>query len=160
MEGVAVIAVFVTLAVLLLTLKDRLSVFSWRLKNPPEKIAADRQCFVARLESPDWLFYEEHLQRPVPRMLRETFSSKDFLGKSHYFGNYYVVFAPIDRAALNENWVLPDIVPFADSDGDPIFLKPGASETNAVYIAYHDGGGSESLAPNVEAFVQGLRVGT
>ena len=158
MEGVLFIAALIVLAVLVLVLKDRLSALLWRTRNPPEKVAADRQRFIERLESPDWLFYEEHLGRPIPAVLRETFSKKEYLGKAYYFGDYYVAFAPVDSAALAENWVVQDIVPFADSDGDPIFLKPGASEENAVYIAYHDGGGGDRLAPSVEAFLRGLIV--
>ena len=159
MEGLVVLAVFVGLAILLLKLNDGLRAFAWRVKNPPEKISADRERLFARIESPDWSFYEEHLQRPVPPTLREAFSSKERLRKSHYFKSYYVAFAPVDRAALAENWVMQGIVPFADSDGDPIFLKPGPSELNVVHIAYHDGGGTEALAPDVEAFLDGLRVG-
>ncbi|HEY0725941.1 MAG TPA: hypothetical protein VGD41_18495, partial [Pyrinomonadaceae bacterium] len=133
MEGVLFIAALIVVAVLVLVLKDRLSALFRQMRNPPEKVAADRRRFTARLESPDWLFYEEHLGRPVPAVLRETFSKKEHLGKTHYFGDYYVAFAPVDSAALAENWVVQGIVPFADSDGDPIFLKPGASEEDAVY---------------------------
>ncbi len=155
--AIYLVALF-ALAVVLLMLKDRLSMLAWRIRNPPAKIAAQRERSEQRLRSPDWVFYEQHLQRPVPAVLRETFATEDRLSGAYHFSDFYVTFAPIDGAALGESWVLPGVVPFAESDGDPIFLKPGASTPNAVFIAFHDGGGSEELAPSVEAFVAGLRV--
>lgn len=155
--GVAVLVAFFALAIFLLMFKDRASALVSRVKNPPEKVAAERAAFEQRLRSPDWAFYEEHLQRSPPATLREIFSSESLLSCSHHFSDYYVTFSPIDRAALNEAWVMPGVVAFADSDGDPIFLKPGASSPDTVFIAFHDGGGIEELAPNIAAFVGGLR---
>ena len=145
------------LAILLLALKDRLSKALWRLRNPPEKLAAQRAALKSRLNSPDWKFYQQHLQRKVPEALCNAYAAAEIVTKPHYFSDYYVTFCPIDPAAESENW-LPGILPFADSNGDPIFLKPGHAESEAVYIAYHDGSDIEQLAPSVEAFISGLKV--
>jgi hypothetical protein len=37
--------------------------------------------------------------------------------------------------------------------GDPIFLCPGPNESDSIYIAHHDGGDIESLAPSVSEFI-------
>jgi hypothetical protein len=36
-----------------------------------------------------------------------------------------------------------------DSDGDMVYLRPGAAEVDAVYLAHHDGGDIEILAESV-----------
>ena len=160
MDGVVFLVILLALAVALLLLNDWVRGLIWRIRNPPEKLAAERTRYLARVASPDWLFYEEHLQRPVPKSLREAYSSKDFITKAFHFSDYYVTFEPIDRAVSPaDNWVLPGTFPFADSDGDPIFLRAGPLESNAVHIAYHDGGGTDQLSPSIEEFLCGLRAG-
>ena len=161
MDGVACIIILIALAVALLKAGDWLREFRWRKRNPPEKIAFERARHLARVASPDWSFYEEHLQRPVPSALRDAYLSKDLLTKPVYFSDYYVALEPIDReVCADDNWVLPGIIPFADSEGDPIFLRAGPLESNAVHIAYHDGGGCDVLSQSIEEFVSGLRAGT
>jgi hypothetical protein len=67
---------------------------------------------------------------------------------------------------LNENCLLDtretigyDIVPFAASDcGDPIYLRPGAGESDTVYIAYHDDPGNvEIFAESVASILEKVR---
>lgn len=151
------IAGLLGLAVLICLISDRATALISRLRNPPDKIAAQRLQFERRLLAPDWEFYREHLGRPVPEALKHAFSTAALVLSPHNFSDFYVAFSPIDKAALDETWVLPGVVAFADSDGDPIFLKPGATSPDSVHIAFHDGGGTEELAPNVEAFLAGLR---
>jgi hypothetical protein len=141
----------------LLLLRDRISGAIWRLRNMPEKIEAQRQLVEERLSEPDWQFYEEHLQRGVPSVLRRVFSREEYLAGAYIFSDLYIHFSPIDQTALTENWVMPGTVPFAECNGDPIFLKPGASESDAVFIAFHDGGDIEELSPTVDSFVEHLR---
>ena len=148
---------FFGLAIVVLVVKDKTSKAIWRLRNPPEKLAAEHAAFLKRLASPDWEFYGGHLQRPVPAALREAFASHNLVSRAHHFSEMRVTLSPIDKEAEGENWVLPGVVPFADSEGDPIFIEPGACASNAVLIAYHDGGGTEELTPSVEAFISELK---
>jgi hypothetical protein len=160
MVGVVYLAILLGLSVALLLANDWLRRFLWCRRNPPEKLAAERAHYLARVASPDWAYFEEHLQRPVPAALRGAFASKEFVAKSFQFGDYYVTFEPIDRSVSPaDNWVLPGVFSFADSDGDPIFLRAGPLENNAVHIAYHDGGGTGQLSPSVEEFLSRLRAG-
>ena len=55
---------------------------------------------------------------------------------------------------------MPGVLPFAYSDADPIYLKPGANASNAVFITYHDGNDTVELAHSIEAFAIGLGVAT
>lgn len=155
--GVIYLAGLFVFAALILLMRDRVATLISRFKNPPEKIAAQKLRFEQRLLSPDWGFYQEHLGRPVPEALKHAFSSATLILSPHHFSDFHVAFSPIDMTALDEAWVLPGVVAFADSDGDPIFLKPGAASPDSVHIAFHDGGGSQELAPNVEAFLAGLQ---
>ncbi len=155
--AVAGLVTLFAIAGIVLFLRDRAAAAVWRLRNPPEKIKAAQEAIEQRLVQPDWKTYELHLGRAVPPELREWFSSAARLSASYQFKDYYVTFAPIDLEGEKEAaWVLPGIMPFASSDGDPIFLKPGSSESDAVHIAYHDGGGTEELAPSVNAFFSAL----
>ena len=157
LQALTIVGLYVGLAMLLLVVRDYISGAMWRLRNPPEKLAADEAAYLSRIASPDWLFYEQHLQRPVPNALREAFASSVLLEHPHYFLDTYVTLSPIDKEAERENWVLPGIVPFAHSEADPVFVKPGAFASDAVFIAYHDGGEIEKLAPSVDEFISALR---
>ena len=112
----------------------------------------------SRVRAPDWGFLESQLQRPVPPALQALFRSNFISAPALYFGETYLFLSPIDCAALDENWVLRGVVPFAYSEADPIYLKPGPTTANAVFITYHDGNDTEELAPSIEAFTAGLRV--
>lgn len=156
--AVAYLACLFGLAALVLLTRDRIEKLIWKFKNPPEKVAAQRKQYINRLQSPDWSLYQTHLQRSVPNALKEMFLTPAAVGEAYYFSDLYVTLAPIDRLALEERWPLPDILPFAESDGDPIFIKPGAMTPDTVFIAFHDGGDIDELAPNVETFLSGLQI--
>ena len=151
------------LPVLVLLLRDRIESLLWRRRNPPEKLAADRLAYENRILHPDWDFYERHLQRPVPEALRELYSDHSLVvaqdldcGEDEYISS----FAPLDEQGLIETrpWLSFEAVSIATSDfGDPIYLRPGPSEPNAVYITCHDGGGTEQIAADVDAFLKRLR---
>ncbi len=69
-------------------------------------------------------------------------------------------FDALDEQGLIESrpWLGFDAAAIATSDfGDSIYLRPGATESDAVYITHHDGGGTEVLAPDVFTFVERLR---
>ncbi len=157
--GAVFLLALVASAILLLLARDRVATAISRWRNPPEKLAAQHEEVLRRLQAPDWPFYAEHLQRDVPPALRSWFGDAGALAQSYQFGEHFVVFTPIDRKALAEAWARPGVLPFAESDGDPIYVEPGAESENAVFITYHDGGDTEKMAPSVEAFLGQLRVG-
>lgn len=154
---------FVGLPLVILVLRDRAGAALWNRRNPPEKLAAERRDYEARLVDPDWEFYERHLQRPAPAALHELFADRRLivvqdidLGE----GEVISTFNPIDEAGLIDSrpWLDFDVVAIATTDsGDSIYLRPGATESDAVYITHHDGGDTAQLAPDVSAFVQRLR---
>jgi hypothetical protein len=143
-------------AVLALMARDRFMAARWRKRHPPERIAEERRRHERRLVTPDWLFYGEYLQRPVPAALVSWFSNAAALTATYAFDDHLVDFVPIDRDAVREAWVVPRIVVFAESDANPIYLKPGQSTDDAVFITFHDGGDTEVLASSVEQFLANL----
>jgi hypothetical protein len=143
-------------AVLVLRALDRVRAARWRRRNSPERIAEERRLLERRLVTPDWLFYAEYLQRPVPAALLSWFAHANAVTRTYAFGDYRITFVPVDRQALTEAWVVPGVVAFAESDGDPIYLKPGTGGDDSVFILFHDGGDTERLAPSVEQFLTRL----
>jgi hypothetical protein len=127
-----------------------------------QTLADERDQLIQRLHRPDWQFFEEHLQRPVPPALKRLFANAllvEHSGRPLMFGEIHVTaFEPIDREATvdAQEWLGLEVVPIASSDGDLIYLRPGASHSDAVYITYHDGGDTEVLAEDAEAFVSAL----
>lgn len=157
-----VIVLFIGVPVMILMVRDRISELLWKRRNPPEKIAAERRAYESRIDNPDWHFYEQHLQRGVPIELRNLFDnraltlSKDIVS---YKDEVLSSFAPLDNEGLIETreWIGFDVVPFATSiTGDPIYLRPGPDEGNAVYVTYHDGGDTEEIAPHISDFFRQL----
>jgi hypothetical protein len=153
-QYVLYIIILVALAFGFCWLNDRFTATLWRWRNPPEKLAADRRAFEDRLLHPDWDFYERHLQRPAPAALRELFADHKLLlthGCQYDDAHYFSTFEPLDEPALVDasKWIGCDFVPLANSDGDSIYLRPGPSESDAVFITYHDGNDTEELAPDV-----------
>lgn len=108
------------------------------------------------LLNPDWAFYERHLQRPAPPALRELYGDESLLRAcAFYKGKREEInsFEPLDESSLVDTPgdLGHEIVPIATSVcGDPIYLRPGAAESNKVYIAYHDDPG------NVEVFAESV----
>lgn len=131
-----------------------------RAKDEAERIALEK-----RIQHPDWEFYERHLQRPAPVALRELFADPTLvtsccleLPKS----SGIISFNPLDEDSLQDTADLFgfDVVPFARGGcGDPIFLRPGKSEPDTVFIVYHDdhAQGLVVLADSVTAMVESLR---
>jgi hypothetical protein len=152
-ENIILMVVPAAAVLLILLLKDRIAGALRRRRNPPEQVEAE---ICAHLLQPDWAFYERHLQRPVPAALRELYSDmallracESYRGKNEGISS----FGPLreDQVLDTREEIGYDIVPLATSGcGDPIFLKPGASEADTVYIAYHDDPG------NVEVFAESV----
>jgi len=158
----ACVALFIGVPLALLMLRDRISKAISRRRNPPEKLAAERRAYEARIANPDWPFYERHLQRGVPPAILALYSDHELLlteGVEYDAAHFISTFEPLDeRAHVDTRKVYGvDVVPFASSDGDIIYLRPGATETDAVFITYHDGGDTEQLGTDVGVFLQRLR---
>lgn len=151
------LSALIALAVAILWLVDRLS------KASPTKGKTDRAAFIKRLTNPDWKYFERHLQRSPPKALRNLFSKHELLvaGTNMEFEDSCLVtsFEPLDAHGLKhtKEWLALEVIPFASSDGDPIYLRPGAKEVNAVYITHHDGGDTEQICTDISVFVEKLR---
>lgn len=141
--------------------------FSIKPQVPPEQLAAEaaaqRKAFEASLLQPDWSFYERHLQRPAPDALKSLYADEKLITSSllDYSDHCSVnTFEPLNEQNLidaPEAFDFP-IMPIATNDyGDPIYLKPGSSEADAVYVTWHDGGDTEVLADSVATFAKRLR---
>lgn len=156
------IAILFGLPFLVLVLRDRVSKEIWRRRNPPKKKAADRCICEARIANPNWEFYERHIERPVPAALRCLYSDHQRVlevGAVYDDTHYISSFEPLDEKAFVDTYdnFRMNVVPFANSDGDILYLRPGPNETDAVYITYHDGGDTWQLTPNVSVFLEHLR---
>lgn len=137
--------------------------FTLRAEPSEEELAVERQAFEEHLLRPDWEFYARHLQRPVPQALRELYADRALVtagGFDYRSGLTIGTFGLIEEAAMMDA-VEPaggEVIAIAASDcGDPIYLRPGPAETDAVYITYHDGGETEVLAESVDALLRKLR---
>lgn len=137
-----------------------------RAENEDELTAADapdRSEIEASLLQPDWDFYEQHLQRPAPAALRALYADTPWITATllDYSDECSInTFEPLN--AQSQNPLLAEmnlnVIPIATSDfGDPIFLKPGSIESDAVYVTHHDGGDTEALADSVAGFVARLK---
>ena len=140
-ENILLMVVPAAAVLLILLLKDRISAVWRRPQNPPEVIDPQLR---ASLLSPDWAFYERHLQRPAPAALRALYSDMALITAAEsYRGQREGIssFSPLNEDHLldTSDEIGCDIVPLATSGcGDPIYLRPGPNEPDTVYIAYHD----------------------
>jgi hypothetical protein len=137
----------------------------YRRRFPPEQEAAWAKAVAERMLRPDWAFYEQHLQRPAPPALRELFADRAMVTSCCFElpkSSGIIAFNPLDKDSLLDTADLFgfDVVPFATGGcGDPIFLRPGKSEPDTVFIVYHDdrAKGLVVLADSVAAMVEKLR---
>jgi hypothetical protein len=75
-------------------------------------------------------------------------------------GEVINTFSALDEQGLldTREWLGFDVVAIATSDfGDPLYLRPGRSEPDTVYITHHDGGDTEIFAESVASRLQRLR---
>lgn len=99
----------------------------------------------------------------MPSALRELYAdhalitSRDLrLSDDHTIS----AFEPLDEEAILEatRALGFDAVSIATTDfGDIVYLRPGTTERNAVYVTYHDGGDTEVLSESVEAMTAALQ---
>ena len=141
--------------------------FTFRPEVSPEQQAAgnaaQRPALNASLLQPDWHFYEHHLRRPAPAALRALYADEKLITSTllEYSDECSInTFEPLNESSLYEaaGGTAPPVVVIATTDfGDPIYLKPGSTESDAVYVTYHDGGDTEVLADSVAGFVDRLK---
>ena len=135
--------------------------FSLRPLPSQEELEAASVAWRERLLRPNWAFYEKHLQRPIPAALRELFADRKLLlGEACPDDLDLNCFNPIDEQSLigRDEGLEFDLVAFATSScGDAIFLRPGATEPDKVYITYHDGGDTEVFAESMDTILAKLR---
>jgi hypothetical protein len=135
--------------------------FSLRAPPSQEELEAASAAWRERLLRPNWAFYEKHLQRPVPVPLRELFADSELLlGEACPDDLDINCFNPIDEQSLigPDEGLGFDLVAFAMSScGDAIYLRPGAKESNKVYITYHDGGDTKVFAESVDVILAKFR---
>ena len=141
--------------------------FTFRPEISPEQQAAEnaaqRRALNASLLQPNWHFYEHHLRRPAPAALRALYADEKLITSTllEYSDECSInTFEPLNESSLNEGAedTAPPVVAIATTDfGDPIYLKPGPTESDAVYVTYHDGGDTEVLADSVSGFVDRLK---
>jgi hypothetical protein len=158
--AIVCLSIFVGLALCVLWIKDKL-VFALSKKSREknaELLLSARMEREKQLQSPDWAFYEQHLQRPVPLALKILYSQLELIQSQNFNipdQDSISTFEPISSTGVIDanDLVDFDIVPIATTDvGDPIFLRPGKDESDSVYIAHHDGGDIESIASSVSEF--------
>lgn len=151
--------VIIGLPALLYAWKGR---FTLAQRKTPEMLAAERAEREERLLQPDWSFWESHHARPVPAALKELYADRELLLSENLDYTDECSIAFFEAISRDGVWVDChldcDPLVFAMSVvGDPIYLKPGSSEADAVYVTYHDGGDTQMLAPSVDDFVARLK---
>jgi hypothetical protein len=164
LTGIVAVVSIVGLAVLVLWIRDRFANASHARRNPQEKRAAERKAYEHRILHPDWEFFERHLGRPIPAAIKELYADRELVTSGITYGDddFISTFMPLDANAPldTRDYVGFDIVPIATSIcGDPIYLRPGASQPDTVYVTYHDGGDTEVFAESVEAMLAIIRRG-
>jgi hypothetical protein len=161
---ISIIALLIGLPVLILRLRDRIANALRARRNSPENLAANRRNYEQRILRPDWEFYERHLERPVPPVLRELYTERELItaqGFDYSDSERISTFGPLDvEGSLDTQPLLGfDAVAIATNEfGDPIYLRPGFSEPDIVYITHHDGGDTEIFAESVSEFLDRLRL--
>ena len=164
---VGLLALYVGLPVAILTIRDR--IFD-RERYTPEQLAEFERRRVRRILAPDWAFYQQRLERPVPDSLRRLFdkqptASRGFFDEEDLLFSYQL--APIDESALldTRHEFRLEVVPFMegqdDGEGDILFLRPGRTEPNVVYIAYgakKGDGHFEVISSSIDEFVAKLSI--
>ena len=120
--------------------------FAFQRSGPGRKeLEKNRIHFTRALKQPDWVFYEEHLGRPVLFGIAELFADANAeRWEVPCFDEDDLTFVIDSLSPVEESFLLKrestgfdfDLIPFAlTDDGDPVFLKPGAEEADTVYIA-------------------------
>jgi hypothetical protein len=133
MVGVVGLAAFIALAVLILLARDWIS-DGWS-RRPAARAAFQRDLTdrINRLLSPQWALYEAHLRRQIPPEVRALYENRDLLLQTNVSfdeTHWLTTFVPLDeQSVLDYRHFKLDVMPFADFNGDIVYLRPGGSGT-------------------------------
>ena len=158
-----IVLMFIGLPVVILATKDRIARARRNRPNQRSKHAAERQAYEQRILAPDWSCVERHLGRPVPQALRELYANRALVTvRDLRYSTEYTLstFEALDEQAMADTrtWLGFEAVALASTqEGDAIYLRPGPSDTNVVYLTHHDGGDTEVFAPTLYELVETLR---
>ena len=158
-----IVLIFVGLPVVLLVTKDRIA--RARRNRPAElsRIALERQTSERRILAPDWSCVERHLRRPVPPALRELYADLSLVTRRDFrYSTDCAIgtFEPLDEQAMADSraWLGFEAVAFASTqEGDLIYLRPGPSEGDTVYLTHHDGNETEVFTATLQEMLDRLR---
>ena len=160
----ALLLVFIGVPVSLLRIIDRKRTARARHRAPSASRAGEREAYERRILTPDWICVERHLHRPPPHALRDLYADGRLVTRRdlEYDGDDRRIstFEPLDEEAMTDasRSLEFDAVVIATTDfGDAIYLRPGATEADAVHVAYHDGADTEVLAESIEEMLVILR---
>jgi hypothetical protein len=151
----AIALIFIGLPILILWMNDRRTKARQDREQLPEIRDAHRRTHEQRITRPDWACVERHLVRKPPQSLRDLYADHALVTRHdlNYTADYSIsTFEPLDEKAMSDTreWLGFEAVAIATSDcGDVIYLRPGASEADAVYLTHHDGGDTEVFAGSV-----------
>jgi hypothetical protein len=154
---VAILVLFVALPALVLYIAYRR-----RLAVRHGWMGIPRAAYERQLLAPDWTFVERHLDRPVPRALRELYANHSVLTATNltFAGTAINTFEPLTEGSLLDtaDELGFDILPIATTVfGDPLYLRPGADGGETVYVTHHDGDETAVFAESVAQLAAGLR---
>jgi hypothetical protein len=156
------ILLFIGLPIALLRIIDRKRSRRARQRDSSASLV-EREAYERRILAPDWACVERHLRRPPPHALRDLYADSGLVTQRdlEYDDDRLVsTFEPLDeRAMLVASRSLGfDAVVIATTDfGDAVYLRPGATESDAVHVAYHDGGDTEVFEESLEEMLIVLR---
>jgi hypothetical protein len=155
--------IFIGVPMLILVLRDRIR-RAWRERPGREAArAGERQVYKRRILEPDWPCVERHLRRPVPDALRQLYADTTLVTSRdlrYSMEESISTFEPLDEQGMRDAqaWLGFEAVAVATTaDGDSIYLRPGSSDPNVVYVTRHDGGDTELFAETLEGMVETLR---
>lgn len=158
---VSYVLVLAGIAIVLLVARDNLHAL-WRRRPAARRAAIEaRRRYEERLLSPDWARYEAHLQRPIPPAIRELYADHALIVSSGQLlrDNFYLsTFIPLDALSISdyEHFGI-GAMPIADINGDILYLRPGPTEPDVLWLTYHDGGDTEQFALSLKDFLADLR---
>ena len=127
--------------------------------------AEAKRAFQQRLLAPDWEIYAQHLAREVPGAMKQLYVEFALLLSELEItlesGMVVTEFFPLDaQAFIDQKAFQPenmgfDCLPFATLSGQELFLQPGYTAANSVYL--FNGSEIEVVFPDIADLLTALR---
>jgi hypothetical protein len=157
------VLLFIGLPVSLLRIIDRRRTNrEWHRDSSASQVA-EREAYERRILAPDWACVERHLRRLPPQALRDLYADRRLVTQrdlEYDDARLVSTFEPLDEGAMvdTSRSLGFDAVVIATTDfGDTVYLRPGATEADTLYVAYHDGGDTEVFAESIGQMLVVLR---